>query len=303
MQLTIYPLDFEEFLYNSNRILYNVIKDAYEKKAKIDESIHELALRQFYDYLVIGGMPEVVNEFLKTKSYQSAKEILIDLYDNYLGDMELYQASPESIVCSKKVFETVYSQLNKKSKNFKTSLIDKNLKGRDLQTPIDWLTLAFLVNKSSLVKEKVSIPLISSNESLFRLYLSDMGMFTYQSSINPKVFLSNEGINTLSGIFFENYVAIELVNYGYELFYWKGKGDSEFEFVIESESSIIPIDVKKSNGKLNSLKKYTEHNTLKYAVKVSKNNYGFDEENKILTIPFYFLPFYLKELRKKEEID
>lgn len=302
-QLTIYPLDFEEFLYNSNRILYNVIKDAYEKKAKIDESIHELALRQFYDYLVIGGMPEVVNEFLETKSYQSAKEILIDLYDNYLGDMELYQASPESIVRSKKVFETVYSQLNKESKNFKSSLIDKNLKGRDVQTPIDWLSLAFLINKSSLVKEKVSIPLISSNESLFRLYLSDMGMFTYQSSINPKVFLSNEGINTLSGIFFENYVAIELINYGYELFYWKGKGDSEFEFVIESESSIIPIDVKKSNGKLNSLKKYMEHNTLKYAVKVSKNNYGFDEENKILTIPFYFLPFYLKELRKREEID
>ncbi len=104
-------------------------------------------------------MPEVINEFLETKSYQSAKEIVVDLYDNYLVDM---------------------------------------------------------------------------------------GMFTYQSAINPKTFSSNEGRNGLSCIFFENYVATKLINFGYKFFYWKGKGDSEFEFVIESESAVIPIDVKKS---------------------------------------------------------
>lgn len=302
-QLTIYPLDFEEFLYNSNHVLYEAIKDSYYKKSKIDELLHNKALEQFYDYLMLGGMPEVVNEFLETKSYQAAKEVLIDLYDNYLGDMELYQASPESIVRSKKIFENIYSQLNKESKNFKSSLIEKKLKNRDIRSPIDWLSLAFLINKASLVKEKVTIPLVDSDESLYRLYLSDMGMFTYQSNINPKAFLSNEGRNTLSGIFFENYVSIELVNYGYKLFYWRGKGDSEFEFVIESESTIIPIDVKKSKGKLNSLEKFTEHNKLNYAVKISKNNYGFDKENKILTIPFYFLPFYLQELKEKEKLD
>lgn len=84
----------------------------------------------------------------------------MDLYDNYLGDMELYQASPESIVRSKKIFENIYTQLNKKSKNYKPSLIGENLKSRDFRTPIDWLSLAFLVNKSSLVKERVSIPLV-----------------------------------------------------------------------------------------------------------------------------------------------
>lgn len=73
--------------------------------------------------------------------------------------------------------------------------------------------------------------------------------------------------------------------------------------MIESESTIIPIDVKKSKGKLNSLEKFTEHNKLNYAVKISKNNYGFDKENKILTIPFYFLPFYLQELKEKEKLD
>lgn len=302
-QLTIYPLDFEEYLFNVNKILYDKLKSSYDNKIKVEELVHTKALECFYDYLLLGGMPEVVNEYLTSKSYQSAKEILVDLYDNYLGDMELYQASPESIVRSKKIFENIYTQLNKESKNFKASLIEKNLKSRDLITPIDWLSLAFIVYKSSLVKENVTIPLIDSNESLYRLYLADMGLFTYQSNINPKYFLTDDGRNTLSGVFFENYVAIELVNYGYKLFYWRGKGDSEFEFVIESESSIIPIDVKKSKGKLNSLDKFKDHNKLNYAVKISKNNYGYDIDNKIITIPFYYLPFFLSELKDKERLD
>ena len=302
-QLTMYPLDFEEFLYNANKVLYDKLKDSYDTKCEIDDMLHNKALDYFYDYLMLGGMPEVVNEYLTSKSYQSAREILVDLYDNYLGDMDLYQASPESIVRSKKVFECIYQQLNKESKNFKSSLIEKNLKNRDLRTPIDWLSLAFLINKSELVKENATIPLNNSNESLYRLYLSDMGLFTYQSNINPKLFLSNDGRNTLSGIFFENYVAIELVNYGYKLFYWKGKNDSEFEFIIENESTIIPIDVKKNKGKLYSLERFKEHNKLNYAVKISKNKYGFNEENRVLTIPFYFLPFYLKDLREKEKLD
>lgn len=302
-QLTIYPLDFDEYLYNSNKILYDNLKEAYEKKHEIDDVLHNKSLEHFYDYLMLGGMPEVVNEFLQTKSYQSARTILIDLYDNYLGDMDLYQASPESIVRSKKVFECIYQQLNKESKNFKSSLVEKDLKGRDIRSPIDWLTLAFLINKSSLLKENVTIPLSESDQSLYRLYLSDMGLFTYQSGINPKLFLSNDGRNNLSGIFFENYAAIELISHGYKLFYWKGKNDSEFEFIIQNGEDIIPIDVKKNKGKLNSLDKYKEHNKLKYAVKVSKNKYGYNSESKILTIPFYYLPFYLNELRNEEKLD
>ncbi len=85
------------------------------------------------------------------------------------------------------------------------------------------------------------------------------------------------------------------------LFYWMGKGDLEFEFFIESESAVIPIDVKKSKGKLNSLDKFKEHNTSGDAVKVSKNNYGYENEHRILTLSFYFLPFYLRELREKQK--
>jgi len=244
-------------------------------------------METFYEYLLIGGMPEAVETYLETKSFQESRMILKDLYDNYLSDMELYQASPESIIRSQKIFGNIYTQLNKESKNFSPSLIERKAKGRDMRTPIDWLTLAFIVEKSSLIKEKVSIPLLSSNESLYRLYLSDIGMFSYQSGINATIFIDKNIRNTLSGIFFENYVANELTRAGIELFYWKGKNNVEFEFIVQCHNQVIPIDVKKSKGSLNSLKKFADHNQLKLAIKISANQYDYDEKNQILTIPFY----------------
>lgn len=299
-QLTIYPMNFEEFLLNRNRQLYDRLLTAYKGNKICEEIVHNKAFKIFYEYLLIGGMPEVVNTFIETGSYQEAKETLKDLYDNYLADMDLYQASPESIVRAKKIFENIYTQLNKESKNFKVSLIEKDAKGRNMRSSIDWLTLAYLVNKSSLIKENVTIPLIDSDESLYRLYLSDIGIFSYQSRINATTFIDKKSRNSLSGIFFENYVASELVNAGYKLFYWKGKGNAEFEFIIEYDSTFIPIDVKKVRGTLDSLKKFKNHNKLFLAIKISENKYGYDSNNKILTIPFYYVPFLINTLKKGE---
>ena len=134
------------------------------------------------------------------------------------------------------------------------------------------------------------------NDSNFRLFLGDIGMFSYQSGINAASFISSERENTLSGIFFENYVANELVAKGNKLFYWRGKASAELEFIVESDNKLYPIDVKKGRGTLNSLTKFANHNKYEYAIKVSKNNYGFDAEKKIMTVPFYFFPFVAKDL-------
>lgn len=299
-QLTVYPMDFEEFLMNRNKQVYSSIRQSYDESKKCDDLTHRKALEAFYEYMLVGGMPEVVDTFLRTEGYQEARETLKDLYDNYLSDMDLYQASPESIVRTKKVFENIYTQLNKESKNFKASLIEKNAKGRDLRSPIDWLSSSFLVSKSSLVKEKITIPLIDSNESVYRLYLTDNGIFSYQSRIKPTTFIDKNCQNSLSGIFFENYVASELVRGGYRLFYWKGKGDSEFEFVVEYDSKIIPVDVKKSKGTLNSLEKFKDRNGLYVAIKISEENFSYNGSTKILTVPFYYVPFLVRTLQSGE---
>lgn len=297
-QLTMYPMNFGEFLLNKNKVAYNRVVDSFNKKVALDDFTHQFIMDIFYEYLLVGGMPEAVNAYLKTGSFLKSREILKDLYDNYLADMSLYQASPESVVRARKVFENIYTELNKESKNFKASLIEEKAKNRDMRSPIDWLSLAFLIFKSSLVKEKVTIPLVASDESLFRLYLSDIGMFSYQSGIDATTFLSENSRNSLSGVFFENYVASEIVESGLKLYYWKGKGDSEFEFLLQDNMDIVPIDVKKKKGTLNSLEKYKEHNKLSYVVKISKNNYGFNQENKILTIPYYDVFLFVEALSK-----
>lgn len=296
-QLTIYPLNFEEFLINKNSLMYQTVKEAYQQRKELDDLTHKMVMETFYEYLLIGGMPEVVDVFLKTNDFLESRNSLIDIYDNYLTDMDLYQASSESIIRSKKVFESIYAQLNKESKNFSPSLIDKKFKNRDLMSPIDWLITTHLVLKSSLLKEKISLPLIESNESLYRLYLADIGMFSYQSGINASTFISDGGQNSLSGIFFENYVATEILRAGLKLFYWKGKNSAEFEFILESNESIIPLDVKKKSGSLKSLADYASHNKLDYAVKVSSNKLGYNQENKILTLPFYDVFLFINELK------
>lgn len=295
-QVTIYPMTFDEFLMNCNKMLYDTIKNAYENKQLLDFHIHELAMEQVYKYLLVGGMPEAVEAYIDDGNLLEAREIIKVLYDNYLSDMELYQASQEAILRSRLLFQNIYRELNKESKNFSPGLIEEKSKTRDYATSVQWLTMAHIVNQSFQLKEHITTPLMPDSESNFRLFLGDIGMFSYQSGINAASFVSNERDNTLSGIFFENFVANELIAKEHKLFYWRGKLSSELEFIIESNNKLYPIDVKKGRGTLNSLEKFSNHNKFEYAIKVSKNNYGYNPDQKLLTIPFYFIPFVARDL-------
>lgn len=295
-QVTIYPMTFDEFLMNCNKMLYDTIKNAYENKQLLDFHIHELAMEQVYKYLLVGGMPEAVEAYIDDGNLLEAREILEVLYDNYLSDMDLYQASQEAVLRSRLLFQNIYRELNKESKNFSPGLIEEKSKTRDYATSVQWLTMAHIVNQSFQLKEHITTPLMPDSESNFRLFLGDIGMFSYQSGINAASFVSNERDNTLSGIFFENFVANELIAKEHKLFYWRGKLSSELEFIIESNNKLYPIDVKKGRGTLNSLEKFSNHNKFEYAIKVSKNNYGYNPDQKLLTIPFYFIPFVAQDL-------
>ncbi len=302
-QLIIYPLTFDEFLMNYKNNLYKYLLNHFNKKIEIEPTMHKELLSIFNDYLFVGGMPEVVNTFILNKSkpniYQIISEKIEEIYSDYLSDMDLYQVSKESIIKSRLVYKNIYTQLNKENKNFKFSDINKNYKNRDLETPIEWLIVANIINKSYLLKEKVSLPLISNESSLYRLYLSDMGLFTYQSGLNAKNFVSNKDY-VLSGIYFENYISIELTSRGIELFYWKGKRNSEFEFLLDVNGRVIPIDAKKTKGSINSINEFRNHNKKDIVIKVSSNNYGYSENTKILTIPYYYFSLFLNDIIDKQ---
>lgn len=306
-QLYMFPLTFDEFLFNINKQAYDYIKEHFEKRVPIDATFHKQFLDLVNDFLFIGGMPEAVDTFLEYKedritAFSKVSEKLKEIYDDYLADMDLYQASPESVVRSRLIYKDIYRQLNKENKNFKFSLTEEGTKTRDMINPIGWLITARVVNQCNLLKEKVTIPLIKSDNSLMRLYLADMGLFTYQSGLNARTFLSKRD-NVLSGIYYENFLSTELAARKIELFYWKGKRNSELEFLVNVDSHVIPFDVKKGKSSLNSLSEYRCHNIKDLAIKVSSNQYGYDSEQKLLTLPFYYVPFYLDMLQKGVIID
>lgn len=303
-QLYMFPMTFDEYLKNLNGRSYEYLLDHYRKRAPLDPKLHEEFMAMFEDYLFVGGMPEPESIFLslkdnKGKAYIETVKKIEEVFGDYLSDMELYQASPESIVRSRAIYQNIYSQLNKESKNFKVSQVEEGAKTRDMSSPIDWLTTAQVVMKAYQLKEKVTVPLVEDEESLFRLYLSDMGLFTYQSGLGAKEFVGR-GDNALSGIYYENYLAVELAARRLKLFYWKGKRDSELEFIVDAGGKAIPFDTKKKKGSLNSLSEYRNHNKKELAVKVSANQYGFDRDQMLLTLPYYYVSFFLDDLQKGE---
>lgn len=292
--LSVYPMGFEEYLMNRNKVLLERFKEAYRREKPLEDYEHNLALDLLHEYLCIGGLPEVVDGFLKDHSYVEAKETLGELYDNYIADMALYNISDEMILKTRNIYKNIFAQLSKENKNFKIASIERGKSNRDYFGAYEWLDLAHVIYRSKKKEGRVTSPLLEEEGGLFRLYLSDCGLFTTESKALQSNFLSSEGRNQLSGVFYESYVADEFVSKGIPLFYWTGKQQHEFEFLVDINGDICPVDVKKGKGSLNSLKDFREHNKKTTAIKISSNQLGYNEENDILTVPLYMV-FLLAE--------
>ncbi len=298
--LNMYPLTFEEYMLNKNPTLLNKIRDSFKEHIPMEPQYHILALDHLYEYLAIGGLPEAVDTFLSTGSYVDTRKVISEIYSDYIADMSLFNVSNETILKTRNVYNNIFTELNKENKNFKIGLIDSGKSNRDYANAYLWLELARVVHRSRKKDGKIPLPLVEEEPGMFRYYLGDIGMFVHQSRLPYSDFLVKDKRNTLSGIFYENYVAQELRAKGIELFYWVGKNGNEFEFVVQNNGFSVPIDVKKSGGKLNSLNAFRNMNPRYVAVKISSGNYGYDAETDILTIPLY-QTFLLAEQIVNEE--
>ena len=267
--ITVYPVTFEEYLINVNPILLDLIKASYENKTPLDAAYHEIAMDLLHEYLTIGGLPEVLDQFINEKSYVNASKTLKEVYSNYLGDMDSYNVSTEMILKTRNVYKNIFSQLNKENKNFKISMIQKGKSNRDYSNAYEWLELAHIIYRCKNIKGHVNVPIFDKNEGLFRLYLADVGIFTYQSQVNQADFFVKDNRNTLSGVFYENYVATEFSSKEIPLYYWTGKQSHEFEFIVYSNEKLYPIDTKKTKGNLNSLEEFRQSNGQCTAIKIS----------------------------------
>ena len=288
--INMYPLNFEEFLmaFNEN-MLIDEIKNCYENNQAIANPIHEKALNLFRLYLVSGGMPESINNLLEIDKdiINYNQNILKNIVEAYLNDMNKYVTNNSEKVKIEKTYKSIPSQLGNESNKFQYSKISSNAKSREYERVIDWLNASNMV----LISHLVSAPLVPlkgyEEQENFKLFLNDIGILNNLLELNTKdIYLDN--ISLYKGIIIENYVAIELVNNGFSLYYWQSKGKARIDFIINNSDGIIPIEVKASNNtQSKSLSVYIDKFKPNYAIRISTKNFGFDENKKIKSVPIY----------------
>lgn len=286
--LTIYPLSFDEFLYNTeNSMLISNIKESFKNNKSLPAAIHQKALDLYTDYLIIGGMPEVVNNYISTNSVISAIEYQRNIIDAYKSDITKYSKDPKDAIKIVATFESIPIQLAKDNKKFQYKVIKKGGTSTIFGNSIDWLVNANIALKC--LKTNIGVPLKMHEEiDSFKLYMLDVGLLTNMCQFPIYMLKSKESFNEMMiGMITENYVASSLSFNNIDLHYWKSDYDSEMDFVVQSfNGKIIPIEVKSSdNIKSKSLSSYIEKYKPQYSIRISTRNFGF--KNNIKSVPLY----------------
>ena len=285
--LTIYPLTFEEFLMNTNNeLLIDKIKECYNSNSTMPTLLHEKALDLYHDYLAIGGMPEVVKEYINSKSLVTAIDFQKAIIESYKNDITKY-SEPNDATKILATFDSIPIQLAKDNKKFQYKLVQKGGTSTIFGNSINWLVNALVVNMC--VKTKIGLPLKMYEElESFKLYMNDVGLLTNLSEFPLYLIKNREAVNeVMLGMITENYVASSLKFSGLNLNYWKNAYDSKLDFILQSEKGlIIPLEVKTSNHtKSKSLNNYMKEYKTKYGIRISEKNFGF--KNNIKSVPLY----------------
>lgn len=282
---TMYPLDFEEYLWAAGKeLLAEQIRVHFEKAKPMPDALHQEAMQEYYRYCILGGMPAAVLAETKKGSTMDAAEIRQFVLNSYIADMAKY-APPQETVKIFAAYDSLPSQLAKDSKKFQYKLIKSGARASQYGESIDWLVQAGIVHKCMKCTQGFLPPSAYLDLTAFKLYYSDMGIFASRTNMTLKGLLSQESEH-FRGIFTENYAACALKSNGYELLYWESDGTSEVDFVIVREDHVIPVECKAGDHvKAKSLMVYREKYHPAYCIRISGRNFGFVDE--IFSVPLY----------------
>ena len=284
----MYPLNFEEFLMAIDYSqAIEEIRKCFNNNEKMSNPIHEKLLNYYRIFLATGGMPVAVNNIIENKLniLEFDNNLLQSIIDAYLADMKKYTLNYYESVKIEKIYRNIPSQLAKENKKFQFSKIEQYARRRDYESSLDWLIASKLVIPCYFVN-KFETPLKGfMDEEKFKLYLSDSGILTQLLEIPRNKILLNEKFQ-YKGVITGNYVANELQTNGINLYYWAKNQVAEIDFLIDTSKGVIPIEVKANeNKKSKSLNYFMKENKINFAIRISANNFGF--ENNIKSVHLY----------------
>ena len=293
----MYSLDFEEFLW-AKGYKEDVIEDML-LHMKTFTPFNELEMSVYHgiflDYVVLGGMPAVVKDYIQKGTFEGSLDTQHQLIADYKEDIRKYaQGVDQTRILN--VFNSIASQLAKENKKFQISKVEKNARFRDYRGCAEWLVDAGIVNACYCLND-VELPLSGNCDTdKFKLYFCDTGLLvSLLDEESQEDLRANKNLGVYKGALYENIVSEALVKTGYKLYYYKKENATlEEDFFIRSANNLIPVEVKAQGGRSKSLRTLIssdKYSDIAYGFKLSANNIGYSDQ--IYTFP-YFCTFLLK---------
>lgn len=258
-------------------------------------------LEAFHEYMILGGMPRVVNSFIENKNFSNTLKLQKQIILDYEEDISIYANGLDKTKILN-VFRKIHVFLGKGNKKFQMTKVPHGARNREYVGVVDWLFNAGIINECYCM-DLPELPLKGNyNPDMFKLYFMDTGLLVANLDKEASDDLrKNKNFNTYKGALYENIVADMLVKSGYELFYYKNdKSTIKMDFFVRDKESLIPVEVKDSDSSTISLRnlitkeKYTD---IRYGIKLCEKNIGFNGQ--FYTFP-YFLTFLLKKFLKEK---
>ena len=291
-QYEMHSLDFEEFLWaiGIQDADISFLRGKFDNMDVVEKSLNDVMQKYLREYMVVGGMPAVVNKFIKTNNYNSVHDEQQKIIADYLNDIAKY-APEKDKPKARNCYLSLPRQLSKENTKFQYSTVEKGGTARKYANCLDWLRDANTIRYCYNVIPP-DFPLAAyKREEQFRIYSNDIGllisMFGYEMK---KAVVTDYLKGSAKGGIYENLIADFLVKKNYPLYYFKrDDSQSEVEFLIEKDCSVVPIEVKSGKGETSSLDTLLKKPDVKFGYKIADVNMG--KVGKKYTIPHYMTMF------------
>lgn len=287
-QLIMRTLDFEEFIWalGAEVNLKEMLAPYVDGAKRVPEAMHNSLNKYLQEYMVVGGLPEVVDTYIATKDFYQVHLLQEKILRDYQDDIAKYALNQDKIK-AKQCFLSIPHQLSKENHKFQYSVVEKKATARKFTSSLDWLHNAGLIDFAYNVNSPWFPLKAHVKEDQFRVYLCDIGLLVAMYGYQLKIALLSDALEgPAKGGIYESLVADILAKRGEELYYYK-KEDStlEIEFILERDCKLVPVEVKARKGSTRSLNELLKMDNIERGYKLTAQNTGVVEKK--ITLPLY----------------
>lgn len=291
-RMQMYPMNFKEFILAMGEEQYISLFEKWDVNRVIPEVYSRSMEQLFKIYLVVGGMPEVVHDYIMNKDFQTVTEIQDEILADYADDFSKHAPIAE-IEKLRMIWESIPKQLAKDNNKFVFSHVKEGKRAHELEAALGWLKNAGLIHVLELVKN-AEIPLsFNADATYFKVYMSDIGLLSRRLGVSIDDYISeNDRLKTSKGAITENYVINELLNQRKMPYYWQSGNTAEIDFIYEKDGTVVPVEVKAAtNTQAKSYKQFSKKYAPRVGYKASLKNIAANmiEETNTVSIPLYLL--------------